>query len=151
MGQEGGDRSTENAEAEDLTEKEKERILWARLVDMHSLDTLKEFQKNQSIQRRNVFGLFLPLLGRTSLERIMTLSIREANALDQGSGFKGSPRRCLLWSSCLDFLLLTASVGKKKVRDDKKIKSSLEELAFHCEDMHVLGVYKSHEFRAKNN
>ena len=33
--------------------------------------------------------------------------------------------------------------------DDKKIKSSLEELAFHCEDMHVLGVYKSHEFRAK--
>ena len=121
MGQEGGDRSTENAEAEDLTEKEKERILWARLVDMHSLDTLKEFQKNQSIQRRNVFGLFLPLLGRTSLERIMTLSIREANALDQGSGFKGSPRRCLLWSSCLDFLLLTASVGEKKVRDDKKI------------------------------
>ena len=33
--------------------------------------------------------------------------------------------------------------------DDKKIKNSLEELAFHCEDMHVLGVYKAHEFREK--
>ncbi len=33
--------------------------------------------------------------------------------------------------------------------DDKKIKNSLEELAFHCEDMHVLGVYKAHEFRKK--
>ena len=32
---------------------------------------------------------------------------------------------------------------------DKKIKNSLEELAFHCEDMHVLGVYKAHEFREK--
>ena len=29
------------------------------------------------------------------------------------------------------------------------IKNSLEELAFHCEDMHVLGVYKAHEFREK--
>ena len=35
--------------------------------------------------------------------------------------------------------------------DDKKIKNSLEELAFHCEDMHVLCVYKPHEFREKNN
>ena len=33
--------------------------------------------------------------------------------------------------------------------DEKKIKNSLEELAFHCEDMHVLGVYKSHNFREK--
>ncbi len=33
--------------------------------------------------------------------------------------------------------------------DEKKIKNSLEELAFHCEDMHVLGVYKSHAFREK--
>jgi len=33
--------------------------------------------------------------------------------------------------------------------DEKKIKNSLEELAFHCEDMHVLGVYKAHEFREK--
>ena len=33
--------------------------------------------------------------------------------------------------------------------DETKIKNSLEELAFHCEDMHVLGVYKSHEFRQK--
>ena len=33
--------------------------------------------------------------------------------------------------------------------DDRKIKNSLEELAFHCEDMHVLGVYKAHEFREK--
>ena len=33
--------------------------------------------------------------------------------------------------------------------DEKKIKNSLEELAFHCEDMHVLGVYKAHEFRKK--
>ena len=33
--------------------------------------------------------------------------------------------------------------------DEKKIKNSLEELAFHCEDMHVLGVYKSHDFREK--
>tara|TARA_B100002051_G_C16576478_1_gene555338 strand:- start:6 stop:839 length:834 start_codon:yes stop_codon:yes gene_type:complete len=35
--------------------------------------------------------------------------------------------------------------------DEKKIKSSLEELAFHCEDMHVLGVYKAHKFREKKN
>ena len=33
--------------------------------------------------------------------------------------------------------------------DEKKIKNSLEELAFHCEDMQVLGVYKAHEFREK--
>ena len=33
--------------------------------------------------------------------------------------------------------------------DEKKIKNSLEELAFHCEDMHVLGVYKAHNFRDK--
>ena len=33
--------------------------------------------------------------------------------------------------------------------DEKKIKNSLEELAFHCEDMHVLGVYRAHEFRKK--
>ena len=33
--------------------------------------------------------------------------------------------------------------------DEKRIKNSLEELAFHCEDMHVLGVYKAHEFREK--
>ncbi len=33
--------------------------------------------------------------------------------------------------------------------DEKKIKNSLEELAFHYEDMHVLGVYKAHEFRKK--
>ena len=35
--------------------------------------------------------------------------------------------------------------------DEKKIKNSLEELAFHCQDMHVLGVYKAHDFRKKNN
>ena len=33
--------------------------------------------------------------------------------------------------------------------DEKKIKNSLEELAFHCEDMHVLGVYKAHDFEKK--
>ena len=33
--------------------------------------------------------------------------------------------------------------------DEKKIKNSLEELAFHCEDMHVLGVYRAHDFREK--
>ena len=33
--------------------------------------------------------------------------------------------------------------------DEKKIKNSLEELAFHCEDMHVLGVYRAHELRKK--
>jgi len=33
--------------------------------------------------------------------------------------------------------------------DEKKIKNSLEELAFHCEDMHVLGVYRAHDFRQK--
>ena len=33
--------------------------------------------------------------------------------------------------------------------DEIKIKNSLEELAFHCEDMHVLGVYKAHSFREK--
>ena len=31
--------------------------------------------------------------------------------------------------------------------EDQKIKNSLEELGLHCEDMHVLGVYKSDEFR----
>ena len=35
--------------------------------------------------------------------------------------------------------------------DEKKIKNYLEVLAFNCEDMHVLGVYKAHEFRKKNN
>ena len=33
--------------------------------------------------------------------------------------------------------------------DEKKIKNSLEELAFHCDDMHVLVVYKAHPFREK--
>ena len=33
--------------------------------------------------------------------------------------------------------------------DEIKIKNSLEEMAFHCEDMHVLGVYKAHNFREK--
>ena len=33
--------------------------------------------------------------------------------------------------------------------DDKKIKNSLEELGLHCEDMHVLGVFKSDKFRLK--
>jgi len=32
---------------------------------------------------------------------------------------------------------------------DKKVKSSLEDLNFHCEDMHVLGVFKADRFRAK--
>ena len=33
--------------------------------------------------------------------------------------------------------------------EDKKIKNSLEELGLHCEDMHVLGVFKSDKFRLK--
>ena len=33
--------------------------------------------------------------------------------------------------------------------ENKKIKNSLEELGLHCEDMHVLGVYKSDKFREK--
>tara|TARA_B100000686_G_scaffold322189_1_gene375666 strand:+ start:6490 stop:7317 length:828 start_codon:yes stop_codon:yes gene_type:complete len=33
--------------------------------------------------------------------------------------------------------------------EDKKIKNSLEELGLHCEDMHVLGVFKSDKFRQK--
>ncbi len=33
--------------------------------------------------------------------------------------------------------------------EDQKIKNSLEELGLHCEDMHVLGVYKSDKFRQK--
>ena len=40
---------------------------------------------------------------------------------------------------------------KIKKEYQKKIKNSLEELAFHCEDMHVLGVYKAHNFREKKN
>ena len=32
---------------------------------------------------------------------------------------------------------------------DKKVKSSLEDLNFHCEDMHVLGVFKADQFRGK--
>ena len=33
--------------------------------------------------------------------------------------------------------------------DDVKIKNSLEELGLHCEDMHVLGVFKADTFREK--
>ena len=33
--------------------------------------------------------------------------------------------------------------------EDQKIKNSLEELGLHCEDMHVLGVFKSDKFRLK--
>jgi len=33
--------------------------------------------------------------------------------------------------------------------DNQKIKNSLEELGLHCEDMHVLGVFKSDKFREK--
>ena len=33
--------------------------------------------------------------------------------------------------------------------ESAKIKNSLEELGFHCQDMHVLGVYKSDKFREK--
>tara|TARA_B100001250_G_scaffold409989_1_gene435489 strand:- start:95 stop:922 length:828 start_codon:yes stop_codon:yes gene_type:complete len=33
--------------------------------------------------------------------------------------------------------------------EDKKIKNSLEELDFHCLDMHVLGVFSSDKFRQK--
>ena len=33
--------------------------------------------------------------------------------------------------------------------EDIKIKNSLEELGLHCEDMHVLGVFKSDKFRQK--
>ena len=32
---------------------------------------------------------------------------------------------------------------------DKKVKSSLEDLSYHCEDMHVLGVFKADKFRNK--
>ena len=32
---------------------------------------------------------------------------------------------------------------------DTKVKSSLEDLNFHCEDMHVLGVFKADKFRGK--
>ena len=31
----------------------------------------------------------------------------------------------------------------------KKIKNSLKELGLHCEDMHVLGVYKADKIRKK--
>ena len=33
--------------------------------------------------------------------------------------------------------------------EDNKIKNSLEEIGLHCEDMHVLGVFKSDKFRQK--
>ncbi len=33
--------------------------------------------------------------------------------------------------------------------EDQKIKNSLEELGLHCEDMHVLGVYKADKIRKK--
>ena len=33
--------------------------------------------------------------------------------------------------------------------EEDKIKNSLEELGFHCEDMHVLGVFNSDKFRQK--
>ena len=33
--------------------------------------------------------------------------------------------------------------------EEKKIKNSLEEIGLHCEDMHVLGVFKADSFRQK--
>ena len=33
--------------------------------------------------------------------------------------------------------------------EDDKIKNSLKELGLHCEDMHVLGVYKADKIRKK--
>ena len=33
--------------------------------------------------------------------------------------------------------------------EEKKVKNSLEELGLHCDDMHVLGVFISDEFRDK--
>ena len=33
--------------------------------------------------------------------------------------------------------------------DELKVKKSLEELGFHCDDMHILGVYESDNFREK--
>ena len=33
--------------------------------------------------------------------------------------------------------------------EEKKIQNSLEELGLHCEDMHVLGVFKADNFREK--
>jgi prephenate dehydratase len=33
--------------------------------------------------------------------------------------------------------------------DEPKVKKSLEELGFHCDDMHILGVYVSDNFREK--
>ena len=33
--------------------------------------------------------------------------------------------------------------------EDDKIKTSLKELGLHCEDMHVLGVYKADKIRKK--
>ena len=33
--------------------------------------------------------------------------------------------------------------------DEPKVKKSLEELGFHCDDMHILGVYESDNFREK--
>ena len=33
--------------------------------------------------------------------------------------------------------------------EEQKVKRSLEELGFHCEDFHVLGVYESDQFREK--
>ena len=33
--------------------------------------------------------------------------------------------------------------------ESEKIKNSLEELGLHCEDMHVLGVFKADNFREK--
>ena len=33
--------------------------------------------------------------------------------------------------------------------EENKVKNSLEELGLHCEDMHVLGVFKADSFREK--
>ena len=33
--------------------------------------------------------------------------------------------------------------------ENPKVQKSLEELGFHCEDFHVLGVFKADEFREK--
>jgi hypothetical protein len=88
---------------ETTNEQSNDNLLSTSLVDMHTLETLEEFNRHHTTHPMGLLS-FLPVLGRPHLERILLLAIREANALDER---EDASRRCLLWNTCLDFLCLS--------------------------------------------
>lgn len=111
------------------SDQDKEQVLSTPLVDMHSISNLEDFHRHRpAVGRKNCLGIFLPVLGRKVLEEIMTLSIREANALD--SKKEGSPRRCLLWNSCLDFVLLTTNTGSQRQASKQSFSPGTTDASF---------------------